>query len=363
VIARTPVLFITLVVWIAAAACAADAQQTRPASAPSTAATTRAADAGNAPARPDAATILQQTRELALYPLGRRPTGTVRIDGSKILTHILHACSEAYTRLQPGVTVQIKGTGSAAGFTSLIAGQTDFAALSRDATAEEMAAFHAKFGRDPASILAGVGAVAIYVNKDNPLRELSIADVDAIYSRVPAHGSRGVDKWGDLGLTGAWADAVPVRFGPQSGHGDFDLFRSVVLLDGRLRLDIREEAFTSSLVQGVGAERTAIGYASIVYQTRAVRALAISRSPTGQGARPIDKTAYTPTRENVLSGKYPLARPLRLYFNKDPRKPLPEALLDFGMFVTSQIGQQTCGDAGMMPIDAKRQAESIEALQ
>jgi ABC-type phosphate transport system substrate-binding protein len=175
VIARTLGMFATLVVWIAAA-CAADAQQTRPASAPSTAAaaTTRATDADDAAVRPDAATVLQQTMELALYPLGRRPTGTVRIDGSKILTHILHACTEEYARLQPGVTVQIKGTGSAAGFTSLVAGQTDFAALSRAATADELAAFRAKFGRDPASILMGVGAVAVFVNKNNPLNELYI---------------------------------------------------------------------------------------------------------------------------------------------------------------------------------------------
>jgi len=317
--------------------------QTPPAgtSQPTTQTTAIAATVPTVDARGDTE-VLKEIAELDFYPLGQTVSGQVRTVGSSTVSHLLHRWSAEYARLQPNVTIVVGGGSSDDGIPALIDGRVEFAALSRLASPAEVAAFKSRFGYEPSSILVGVDAVAVFVNHTNPLQSISLAKLDALYSRIPKHGGATIDNWGELGLTGEWERMTPVRFGRPPTHGDHALFHSVVLQGGRWRLDIDADPFESSLVQGVGADRAGVGYASITYDTPAVHALTV----IGEDGAP-----YAPTRENSLTHKYPLSRPLLLYFNKPPDKPLSEATLDFGLFVTSQIGQQFAGQAGMFPIN------------
>lgn len=306
------------------------------------------------PSSPSKAEILKQIADLELYEPTLRSSGTIRVIATSPITHMLHNWAAEYGRLQPMVKIDIQSGSSDEMLPALNAGRVDFAALSRPATANDLAAFKAKHGYELTKITVGIGAVAVYVNHVNPLNSISLTQLDAVYSRVPMRGGAKIEAWGALGLKGPWKSMVPSRFGRSPNRADTDLFTALVLRDGEFRLDIREERMASSLVQGVGADASAIGYASIAYITPAVKALELEAE---------DGVAYPLTRETCLNGKYPLARRLELYFNRPPRKPLSELHHDFAWFMISHFGQQIVGQAGLFPIDGAIQLEGRSRLE
>jgi phosphate transport system substrate-binding protein len=335
-----------IIAFLVAAAATGVGAQTRTA-------TTRAAPATR-PTGPSEAEVMAQIADLELYAPTRSPAGTLRILGTSPFTHLLHNWAAEYRRLQPKVGFDIHPGSSDAPMAALTDGRVDFAAMSRPATPAEVAAFKAKHGYEPTVIVGGIGAVAVYVNHNNPLKSISPRQLEALYGREPKRGGTKVERWGDLGLTGAWAGLAPVRLGRPPRRADSDLFKALVLGGGEFRLDVREEPMPSSLVQGVGADPGAVGFASIAFVTPAVRVLPVEDE---------EGVVHPLTRDTCLAGEYPLARQLQLYVNRPPGKPLVEVVHDFAWFASSHYGQQLVAEAGVFPINRALQRENYDKLK
>ncbi len=271
-------------------------------------------------------------------------SGKLTSIGSSALTQLLNRWGDDLKRLYPNLAFDITGGGSGSAPPALNEAKADLAPMSRPMNATERAAFQAKFGYPPTQITVGVDALAIYVNKNNPLKQISLRELDAIYSASRKRGASEVTTWGQLGLTGQWANQTINVFGPNTTQGMYTLFRADVLQGGDYRYEMRSEPVASAIVQGVGADDAAIGFASHVFASVRARPLALSLEPNGP--------AIEPTQTSAASGEYPLARNFYIYINRKPGTPLSPALAAFVSFVCSKQGQHIAVELGHYPLPA-----------
>ena len=149
--------------------------------------------------------------------------------------------------------------------------------------------------------------LAVYVHKDNPIKGLTLQQVDAIFSKTRKGGyDRDIRTWGDLGLTGEWENKPISLYGRNSASGTYGYFKEHALFKGDYKDEVKEQPGSSSVVQGVASDKYGIGYSGIGYKTSDVRAVPLS-DETGQVS---EFVAAEP--ENAYSGDYPLSRFLYL---------------------------------------------------
>jgi len=273
-------------------------------------------------------------------------SGNLNSVGSDTLNNLMTLWAEGFNKAYPSVKIQIEGKGSSTAPPALIAGTAQLGPMSREMKSTELDTFEKKFGYKPTRIAVAVDALAVYVNKDNPLQKLTLAEVDAIFSntRKCGHGSD-ITTWGGAGLSGQWS-AKPISiYGRNSASGTYGYFKHVALCKGDYRATVKEQPGSASVVQGVTEDLYGIGYSGIGYKTSGVKTLALAKGSGGEyhGTDP----------ETVLSGKYPLARYLYIYVNKVPNKPLDPLVREFVKYVLSKEGQQIVVKDGYLPISSK----------
>ncbi len=289
-------------------------------------------------------TQFQIDAALPEYRLATNASGKIVSIGSSALTQMLNRWSDDFKRIHPAIEFEVIGGGSGSAPPALLEGKADLAPMSRPMNANEIAAFRAKFGYEPTQITVGIDALAVFVSKNNPLKKISLRDLDALYSLSRKRGGAPIATWGQLGLDGEWA-TQPIRvFGPNSGQGMYALFRADVLQGGEYRYDMRSEPVASAIVQGVAADDLAIGFASHVFTSARARAVAVSETPDGN--------AVLPTQAAAASGEYPLARKLYIYINRKPSTTLPTALAEFIKYVCGKQGQSVSVELGHFPLNA-----------
>jgi phosphate transport system substrate-binding protein len=240
------------------------------------------------------------------------------------------------------------------GAAALLAGKADIVPMSRPLTPAEIAPFQKKYGYAPTEIKVAADALAIYVDKRNPLPSLTLEQLDGIFSRTQKRGGKPIETWGDAGLAGDWATRPIMLFGYGPGDGVHQTFRQLVLEGGEFRPSLRYEPAGSSIVQGVAADPEAIGCASVFFASRRVRAVPVAGT---------DGEFYAPTAENVRSQKYPLTRFLTICVNKPPGRPLPPATAEFLRFLISAEGQQLIVAGGHVRLDAATAAQGRQAIE
>ncbi len=271
-------------------------------------------------------------------------TGRVRSVGSSTLSNLLNRWADDFKLLYPKVEFDISGGGSSIAMPAMLAGRSDLAPMSRPMNAKELAEFQTKFGYAPTRLTVALDAIAVFVNKHNPLETISLKQLDGVFSISRKRGSEPIKTWGQLGLEGEWADRLIVIKSPAVTHGMHGVFKEMVLEGGEYRLDLRAEPVSTSIVQGVGADSAAIGFASYFFATRRTRPLALSVSDGGP--------YFPPTQQNSLEGKYPLSRFLYIYVNKKVGTPLPLATGQFLRFICSKQGQEVAANEGNYPLSA-----------
>ena len=270
--------------------------------------------------------------------------GTVRSVGSSGLSNLLQRWAQEFRSIYPSVQVNIAGGGSDSALPALLEGRADIAPMSRPMRSDEVSAFRSKFGYPPTRLAIAADALAVFVNKYNPLESTNLALLDRIFSMTHKRGGQAIRNWGELGLSGEWKDRPIVLKGPDRSQGSYALFRDMVLNGGDYRYDLAPEPGSTSVVQAVGAEATAIGFASRFYSTRRTRALAIGKGENGPAVRP--------TQENCLNGSYPLSRFLYIYVNKKPQSSLAPATGQILAFICSKQGQEVVAHENNLPLDA-----------
>jgi phosphate transport system substrate-binding protein len=250
----------------------------------------------------------------------------------------------------------VEGKGSSTAPPALIAGTAQFGPMSRDMKQEEIDKFEAAYGYKPTAIRTSIDALAVYVNKDNPIKGLTLPQVDAIFSKTRRGGfPQDVTTWDHLNMTDGWAGKPISLYGRNSASGTYGYFKEHALYKGDYKDTVKEQPGSASVVQGVTEDRFGIGYSGIGYITSGVRAVPLA-AKEGEPFHAADM-------ENVIHGKYPLARFLYLYINKAPNKPLDPLVREFCKFVLSQEGQQVVIKDGYLPIPAKVAMEELKKLE
>lgn len=282
-------------------------------------------------------------------------SGNLSSVGSDTLANLMTLWAEDFKRFYPNVNIQIQAAGSSTAPPALTEGTSNIGPMSRKMKDKELAAFEARFGYKPTAVPVAIDALAVYVHKDNPIKGLSIQDVDAIFSSTrKCGGSEDISTWGQTGLAGAWNSRDIQLFGRNSVSGTYGYFKKKGLCKGDFRNTVNEQPGSASVVQSVATSINGIGYSGIGYKTSSVRAVPLSKKP----GQPV--VAATP--ENAIKGTYPLSRFLYVYVNKAPNKPLAPLEREFVKLVLSKSGQQVVVKDGYIPLPAKVAEKTLKSL-
>lgn len=280
-------------------------------------------------------------------------SGKIKSIGSDTLNNLMTLWAEDFKKIYPAVSIEIEGKGSSTAPPALIAGSSQFGPMSRAMRPQEIDSFESKFGYKPTVLRVSVDALAVYVNKDNPLKCLSIGQLDGIYSITRNSGGPNIITWDQVGLTSEYNKKNISLFGRNSASGTYGYFKEVALLNGDYKSTVKEQPGSSAVVQGVAADKFAIGYSGIGYRTADVRPIAVSGR---------DGTCFEPTRENAYKGKYPITRFLYVYINKNPSTQLDPVRAEFIRFLYSKDGQDDTVKDGYYPMPYVFAKEDLNRL-
>lgn len=283
--------------------------------------------------------------------------GNIKSIGSDTMNNEMALWAEGFRSFYPDVKIEVEGKGSSTAPPALIAGTSNFGPMSRAMKGEEIDQFEKQFGYKPTQLRTSIDMLAVYVHKDNPIKGLTLQQVDAIFSKTLKGGyGKQIMTWGDLGLTGDWKDKPISLYGRNSASGTYGYFKEHALFKGDYRDDVKEQPGSSSVVQGVASDKYGMGYSGIGYKTSDVRAVPLSHD-TGANPQFVEAQA-----ENAYSGDYPMARFLYLTVNYKPGSQLEDLRREFVRFVFSREGQEVVVKDGYLPVPASVAREELKSV-
>ncbi len=280
-------------------------------------------------------------------------SGNLNSIGSDTLNNLMTLWAEGFKAKYPNINIQIEGKGSSTAPVALIEGTAQLGPMSREMKSEEIDEFEKKFGYKPVEVKVAIDALAVYTHKDNPIKGLTMQQVDSIFSSTYKTGGRPVRKWGEVGLEGEWTGKDISKYGRNSASGTYGFFKDEALLKGDFDASVKEQPGSSAVVQGVASDLGGIGYSGIGYKTSGVKAIALGAS---------EDALFEPTYENCLNGDFPLSRFLYIYVNKNPEKPMDPLTLEFLKFVLSREGQEVVVKDGYYPMPKEIVEEVIAEI-
>ncbi len=273
-------------------------------------------------------------------------SGNLSSVGSDTLANLMTLWAEEFKRQYPNVNIQIQAAGSSTAPPALTEGTANVGPMSRKMKDKEVQSFEGKYGYKPLAIPVAIDALAVFVNKDNPIEGLSISQVDAIFSATRKCGAKAdAVNWGDVGVGGSFASKPIQLYGRNSVSGTYGYFKKKALCKGDYKNSVNEQPGSASVVQSVTSSVNGIGYSGIGYKTSGVKAVALSKK---DGEKFVEATP-----DNAVTGAYPLSRFLYVYVNKAPNKPLQPLEREFVKMVMSKTGQNVVVKDGYVPLPKK----------
>jgi len=293
--------------------------------------------------------------KIAHYKPTAGVAGNLGSIGSDTLNNLMTYWAEGFKKKYPNVNIQIEGKGSSTAPPALIAGTAQLAPMSREMKNSEIEEFQKKHGFKPTKVGVALDSLAVFVNKDNPIKSLSLDKVDAVFSKTHKRGGADVTTWGQLGVSGALAEKPISLYGRNSASGTYGYFKEHAMGKGDFKNIVKEQPGSASVVEGVAKDFAGIGYSGIGYATSGVRALPLSAKEGGKVAEA--------TYANVLNGSYPMSRMLYIYVAKKPGQPLPKVVEEFLRYALSKEGQEVVVKDGYDPLTAKLVDAQLKALK
>ena len=292
---------------------------------------------------------------LPKYEKASGVSGNLSSVGSDTLANLMTLWAEDFKRNYPNVNIQIQAAGSSTAPPALTEGTSNVGPMSRKMKDKEIEAFEKRYGYKPTAIPVAIDALAVFVHKDNTIKGMTMAEVDAVFSSTRKCGfDKEVNRWGDIGITGNLADQTIQLYGRNSVSGTYGYFKKNALCKGDFKNNVNEQPGSASVVQSVSESLNSIGYSGIGYKTASVRAL------------PLTKKAGTdfvePSPANAVAGTYPLSRFLWVYVNKAPNKDLSPLEAEFIRLVMSQQGQEVVVKDGYVPVPAAVAERTLKEL-
>ena len=293
--------------------------------------------------------------KIADYQKADGVQGTINSIGSDTLNNLMTLWAEAFRKEYSNVNIQIEGKGSSTAPPALIEGIAQLGPMSRPMKNEEIEKFEAKFGFPPLAVGVALDSLAVYVHRDNPIKALSLEEVDGIFSKTQNGGSISISTWGGvMGIFSKWKDTPMSLYGRNSASGTYGYFKEKALFKGDYKDTVKEQAGSSAVVNSISTDLYGIGYSGIGYKTSGVKALALSKKK--------GEPSYEPSYENVLAGKYPLGRMLYVYVAKKPNQPMDLTTKEFLKLVLSKRGQEVVIKDGYLPLTSKLVEKQLALL-
>ena len=282
-------------------------------------------------------------------------SGTVNSIGSDTLNNLMTLWAEGFRKQYPNVKIQVEGKGSSTAPPALIEGTAQLGPMSRTMKNTEVDAFERKFRYKPIAFPVAIDALAVYVNKDNPVQGFTMAQVDAIFSKSRRWGhNESIQVWKQIGLNGDFGNSPISIYGRNSASGTYGFFKEHALKNGDFKDEVKEQPGSASVVQSVSEDQAGIGYSGIGYLTSNVRAVPLAEK---------DGTPFKEaSQQNADDGSYPLWRHLYLYVNKAPNKPLDPIVGEFIKFIYSKEGQKVVVKDGFFPLKAAAIEQELKRL-
>src|SRR5260370_10935032 len=330
-------------------------------------------------------TISQSFDSMPVYKPQQHVSGTIRISGDEHQSGMLRNWEGDFHRYQPDIIFDDRRTSRVRGIPALVFDVADLGLLGREIAPVESLSFRRMFRYDPLEITIATGsydtpyeafALGVFVNKENPLSQLTFQQVAAIFGCGPGENIR---TWGQLGLTGEWADKHIHVFGYPAGNNIASFFELKVLQSPpsggptlpngvRWNCDLKEYSNTydkndkpvissdAFMMQDLGKDKYAIAYSGIREMTPQVKALALATK---------DGAPYVPfSLETVANRTYPLARSVYVYLNRAPGNPLDPKIAEFLRFIRSRQGQESVAQQKVfLPLPAAAVSEQLKKLQ
>ncbi|WP_340820247.1 PstS family phosphate ABC transporter substrate-binding protein [Methanolobus sp. WCC4] len=251
---------------------------------------------------------------------------SIIIKGSDTVLPLSQAESEEFMLANPEHSITVIGGGSGVGIAALIDGEVEIAMASRTIKDSEIENAEAN-GIQPVEHVIAWDGIAVVVNPENPVTEITFEDLKGIYD-----GS--ISNWADVG-----GEDLPITvITRDSSSGTYGYFQEEVLLDEEYRQDALVQPATGAIVLEISQNTGAIGYIGYAYLNDEISALALDAD--GEGF-------VEATPENIIAGTYPLARPLHYYTNGEPTG-LAKEYLDY---VMSPTGQDIISSVGYFPVN------------
>lgn len=271
--------------------------------------------------------FLAWTAGLALAGALAAQASDITIKGSDTLVILVQRWAQTYMEAHPTVHIQVTGGGSGIGLAALQNGQTDIADASRQINAKEQENCVLKFGDIPTEYKVAVDGLSVYVNKDNPVRELTLDQLKDIFTGK-------VTNWKDVGGKDAPIDI----YSRENSSGTYEFFKENVLKKEDFAAAAQTMPGTAVLVQRVETDPDGIGYGGAAYTTGA-RAIGVKKTA--------DSPAIEPTEETVTNGTYPIWRYLYNYVL--PKTDKGDAA-DYLKWIRSDEGQKIAKEVGYYPL-------------
>ena len=272
---------------------------------------------------------------LSISACSRNKGNSIQNAGSDTMVNLALAWAEAYAEVTPSVPVEVSGGGSGTGIAALIDGTVDIANCSREMIPEEIERVKQNTGKEPQKFIVGYDALAVYVHKNSPLEEITIAQLAEIY------GENGdITEWAQLSIEHPECSSDEIiRVSRQSNSGTYRYFREALLgKTGDFKLGSRDLLGSKDVVELIGRTPCAIGYSGMGYATEHVKMLKITEKA--------GDVAYAPTLANALSGIYPIARPLYMYSIGTPEG----KEMKYINWILSDAGQKIVEKSGYVPL-------------
>lgn len=300
--------------------------------------------------------ITEVDSEIPAYEKSSGVSGNLSSVGSDTLANLMTLWAEEFKRQYPNVNIQIQAAGSSTAPPALTERTSNLGPMSRKMKDKEIEGFEQAFGYKPTAVRVAIDALAVFVNKDNPLQGMTIPQVDAVFSSTRRCGHpEDITRWQQLGVTGSLETSTLQLYGRNSVSGTYGYFKDKALCEGDFKANVNEQPGSASVVQSVSTSSNGIGYSGIGYTTSNVRPVALAK------AEGEDFVEATP--ENAIAGKYPLARFLYIYVNKHPNNPLAPLEREFLKLVLSKSGQEVVVKDGYIPLPAAVVESELEMLQ
>lgn len=253
-------------------------------------------------------------------------TSTITVKGSDTMVILAQRWAEEFMAKNSGISIQVTGGGSGTGISALINGTTDICNSSRPIKSSEREKLKQRYSSLGVEIKTAKDGVSLYVNESNPVNELTLDQIKAIYTG-------NITNWNQVG----GPDSKIIVYGRENSSGTYVFFRDEVLKGKDFTSTMQAMPGTAAVVNAVSRDANGIGFGGAAYG-KGVKFLKVKKDASSLG--------YAPTAENVKSGAYPICRYLYMYTKNRPTG----AIKQFIDWVLSDEGQAIVSKVGYFPI-------------